>query len=285
MAARASALSAGGCERSYPRPEVRGSGLECQAVKAQERLRGATLRPRSVATGRSYRASEVRGGEGQGRQRSGVAAGRRHPASEVWAAAERSYPASEVRGGREETSRVRGPGQRLGGNIPHPRSGTMARRSYPVSKGRGCQKELSCVRGRGRPGGDTPCLRAGAAKVRGGEGQGRRPGGANTRPRSGAAGRRHPASEGRGGEGQGRRPGGDTLCPRSAAAGRKHPASEVRGNCREELSCSEGRGGREKPPRTLGATPSRRPGPAAGRSILRSGGCAGPGGLRGAIPR
>ena len=29
--------------------EVRGSGLECQAVMAQERPRGATLRPRSGA--------------------------------------------------------------------------------------------------------------------------------------------------------------------------------------------------------------------------------------------
>ena len=197
MAARASALSAGGCERSYPRPEVRGSGLECQAVKAQERLRGATLvqgqwRPGGATVRLRSEVAKVRGGKGQG-----------------W-----------------------------------------------------------------RPGGDTPRPRSG-----------RQPRGATPHPRSGAAGRRHPASEGRGGEGQGRQPGGDTLRPRSVAARRKHPASEVRGNCREELSCSEGRGGREKPPRTLGAIPSRRPGPAAGRSILRSGGCAGPGGLRGAIPR
>ena len=49
--------------------EVRGSGLECQAVMAQERPRGATLRPRGatalprsvVAAGRSYPMSEVRG--------------------------------------------------------------------------------------------------------------------------------------------------------------------------------------------------------------------------------
>ena len=65
-------------EKSYPRSEVRGSGLECQAATAQERPRGATPCPRSVA------------------------AGRRHIASEVRVAAERSYPTSEVRGGREK---------------------------------------------------------------------------------------------------------------------------------------------------------------------------------------
>ena len=32
--------------------EVRGSGQECQAVMAQERLRGATLRPRLGALAR-----------------------------------------------------------------------------------------------------------------------------------------------------------------------------------------------------------------------------------------
>ena len=45
-AARAGALSA--AERSFPTSEVRGSGLECQAVMAQEQPRGATPRPRSV---------------------------------------------------------------------------------------------------------------------------------------------------------------------------------------------------------------------------------------------
>ena len=42
--------------------EVRGSGLECQAATAQERWRGATLRPMSVGAGRSYPTFEVRGG-------------------------------------------------------------------------------------------------------------------------------------------------------------------------------------------------------------------------------
>ena len=55
--------------------EVKGSGLECQAAIAQEQRRGATLCPRSgaaaersyptsglVVAGRTYRASEIRGG-------------------------------------------------------------------------------------------------------------------------------------------------------------------------------------------------------------------------------
>ena len=62
-------------------------------------------------------------------------------------------------------------------------------------------------------------------------------------------------------------PGGDTPRPRSgAAAERSYQASEVR--------AAAGR-----------SHPRPRPGPAAGRSNPRSGGCAGAGGLRGAIPR
>ena len=38
--------------RSYPMSEVRGSSRECQAVTAQEQLRGATPRPRSGAEAR-----------------------------------------------------------------------------------------------------------------------------------------------------------------------------------------------------------------------------------------
>ena len=55
-------MSLGVAKRSYLTSEVRGSGLECQAVKAQGWLRGATLHPRSgAAAGRSYPMSEVRG--------------------------------------------------------------------------------------------------------------------------------------------------------------------------------------------------------------------------------
>ena len=42
--------------------EVRGSSLECQAAMVQERLRGATLRPRPVVARRRHPAAEVRGG-------------------------------------------------------------------------------------------------------------------------------------------------------------------------------------------------------------------------------
>ena len=67
--------------------EVRGSGLECQAAIVQEHLRGATLHLRS-----------------------GVGAGRRHPVSEVRAAAGRS-PAFEASGGREKPTCTQGQGQ------------------------------------------------------------------------------------------------------------------------------------------------------------------------------
>ena len=55
-------MSLGMAKRSYLTSKVTGSGLECQAVKAQGRPRGATLRLRSVVVaGRSYPVSEVRG--------------------------------------------------------------------------------------------------------------------------------------------------------------------------------------------------------------------------------
>ena len=89
--------------------EVRGSGLECQAATAQEQPRGATLHLRSGA------------------------------------AAERSYPASEVRGGgQEELPRVQGQWQ-PGGDTPRPRSGAAAKRSYPASEGSSGREELPRV--------------------------------------------------------------------------------------------------------------------------------------------
>ena len=109
-------------KRSYPMSEVRGSSLECQAVMAQERLRGATRgqgrqlrgatprpRPGTVA-GKSYLASKVRGW----RPRPGEAAGRRNPTSEVRG------------GGREESPCVQGQGWR-------PRPGVGAGSSNPRS--------------------------------------------------------------------------------------------------------------------------------------------------------
>ena len=105
----AGALSAA---ESYLTSEVRDSGPECQAEPAQERLGGATPRPRSVA------------------------ARRRHPASEVRAAAGRSYPASEASGGPEETPHVRGQG-RPGETTSQPRPEAVTVRSHLEPEARG----------------------------------------------------------------------------------------------------------------------------------------------------
>ena len=75
------------------------------------------------------------------------------------AAAKRSYPTSEVRGsGREyQTAMVQEPPR---GATPHPRSGAEAGRT-PCPKGGG-QEELPHVQGQGRrPGGATQRLRSG----------------------------------------------------------------------------------------------------------------------------
>ena len=62
--------------------KVRVSGLECQDATAQERLREATLCPRSGAAGRRHPASEVRGDrekpprtQSQGRRQGGATRG------------------------------------------------------------------------------------------------------------------------------------------------------------------------------------------------------------------
>ena len=56
-------------KRSYPTSEVRGSGRECQAVTAQERRRGATLRPRSSGLQAQKGLEELFHGQGQEGQR------------------------------------------------------------------------------------------------------------------------------------------------------------------------------------------------------------------------
>ena len=76
------------------------SGQECQAAMVQEWPRGATLCPRS-----------------------GVAA-------------KRSYPASEVRGSQEETPQVQGQGQ-PGEATWHQRPGAVTLRSHPEPEARG----------------------------------------------------------------------------------------------------------------------------------------------------
>ena len=84
--------------------EVRDSGPECQAATAQDRPGGATPHLRSGA------------------------------------AAERSYPVSEVSGSQEETLCVRGQGQR-GEATSRPRPGAVTLRSHPKPKARGGSRE------------------------------------------------------------------------------------------------------------------------------------------------
>ena len=124
MASRHTTLSV--AEKSYPTSEVSGSGLECQAAMAQERLRGGTLHPRSgVAAERCYPASEVSGDQeelpqvrGQGRQPRGVTLpprsvvpGRKHPASEVRVGLEKPL-VPETRGSDpKEPPQARGQGR------------------------------------------------------------------------------------------------------------------------------------------------------------------------------
>ena len=93
---------------------------QCQAVTAQEPPRVATPRLKSgVAAKRSYPASEVRGG------------------------GQEELPCVRGRGGREELPHVRGQGW-PGGDTLHPRSGVAARRGHPTSEVRGG------IRGQGR---------------------------------------------------------------------------------------------------------------------------------------
>ena len=131
-----------------PKSEVKGGGQkELPLIRGQgRRPRGATLRPRSVAAGRRHPASEVQGQwprRATLRQRPGVVA-------------ERCYPASDVSGGREETPSVQGQGQWQGGATPCPRPGA-ARRRHPASEARGSgPEEPPCARGQGWwPGGAT----------------------------------------------------------------------------------------------------------------------------------
>ena len=97
-------------ERSYPLAKVRGGHRECQAASAQERPRGATPQPRSVAAAEiSYHTPEVR------------------------TAVKTSYSTFKVRrGGREEIPLVQGKEQQL--HFP----GAAVKR-YPTSKVRETQ--------------------------------------------------------------------------------------------------------------------------------------------------
>ena len=90
--------------------EIRGSGRECQAARAQERPRGVTPRPRSRAAAGSARLRWQRSGReelphvlGQGQRLGGA-------------------------------TPAQGQGRRPGGTIPCPRSWAAAEGSNPMSK-------------------------------------------------------------------------------------------------------------------------------------------------------
>ena len=87
------------------------------------------------------------------RLKSGVAAKRSYPASEVRGGGQEELPCVRGRGGREELPHVRGQ-WRLGGDTPSPRSGA-ARSSHLVPKARGGSwEEPPGAQGQGqRPGG------------------------------------------------------------------------------------------------------------------------------------
>ena len=67
--------------------------------------------------------------------RSGAAAGRSYPVSEVRGSGQEELPKSKVRGGsQEELPKTRGQGWRLGGATPRQRPGAAAGRTNPTSK-------------------------------------------------------------------------------------------------------------------------------------------------------
>ena len=104
-------------KRSYPTSEVRGNGREYQTVRAQERLRGATLPPRSGGRAREDTQYPRLGAATRGvtpRPRSGVVAGRSYPtplSPRPGAVGGRGYPTP-----------------------PCPRPGAVAGRTNPTSK-------------------------------------------------------------------------------------------------------------------------------------------------------
>ena len=89
-------------ERSHPMSEVRGRSREDPMPEGQW-PRGVTPCPRSGAVAESTRLTvQEQQRRATLRPRSGGAAERRYPESEVRGGYQRSYPTSEVRGGRRE---------------------------------------------------------------------------------------------------------------------------------------------------------------------------------------
>ena len=118
-------------KRSYPSPKVRGSGQECQAATAQERLRAATLRP---GLGRWPRGATPR--LRLGRWPRGAT-----PRPRLGRRPRVVTPHPSLGGGREEqppvqgAEAVRGPGGPRGAT-PHSRSGGAASEEIPLIQGK-----------------------------------------------------------------------------------------------------------------------------------------------------
>ena len=101
--------------------EVRGRSRE-DPMPEGRRPRGVTPRLKSGAVAKNARLLST------GTVKS-------YPSPKSGAAAKRSYPPSEVRGsGREELPLAQGQGQRLGAANPRPRPGAATGRSNPTSK-------------------------------------------------------------------------------------------------------------------------------------------------------
>ena len=150
-------------ERSYPTSKVRGISQE-DTMPEGWWARGVTPRPRSRAVAESARlqwrrnsGKELHHVRGQGQR-----PGRATPRLRSGAATERSYPTSEVRGSSQECQAATAQEQQRGAT-PHSRSGAAAGRSYSTSEVRGSnQEERPHVQGQGRqPGGATPRPRSG----------------------------------------------------------------------------------------------------------------------------
>ena len=209
--------------RSYPMPEDRGGGRECQAATAQEQPRGATPGLRSGAAAESARLRRRRSSREELPQARDQGLRPRVPGCEGAGAAKRNY-------------QDRGQGWWLGGATPCPRSGAAAGRHYHMPEARGgcreCQAAMAQEQQSARP------QRRSSRRVPGGDGEG-------------AAERSYPRPEARGGSrealtharGQGWRPGGATPRPRPwVSAWRSYPMPEDRGGGREELPHARGRG-------------------------------------------
>ena len=127
MAARAGARSTS--DRSYPTSEVSGGWRRHPASEVSGSWEETPCVP-----GQCVDQEELPCIRGQGQW------GGNTPRPRSGAAARRSYPSSEVRGGQEELPCIRGQGRPVG-DTPCPRPGAVTLRSHPEPKARGSSWE------------------------------------------------------------------------------------------------------------------------------------------------